>query len=187
MPRMQDALFRKDSDCAKPAVPGVEICEVDTHEQSEKSHQDATMRDIDRRQFKHRPILWIVPKSPARDDHHAPKRSARSKSTRVERPNVVETRKRAEARRESALRHEPAAGHTQPQEDQSVSAQIRRFQERADLRECLLPGMLGKVSRKACEGWQRQATVRNSRMLARVKLDPCKKCTYALEPATLGA
>jgi len=68
-------------------------------------------------------------------------------------------------------------------EDDTLAVQIRQFQARPDLRECLLPVILGGVSRKACEGWQRQATARTSRFLAKIKLGPCKGCKYFSEDA----
>jgi hypothetical protein len=69
---------------------------------------------------------------------------------------------------------------TEPKENESesFSAQIRKFKERADLRECLLPGILGGVSPEACTGWQRQSSVRGSKALAKIKLEPCKKCRF---------
>jgi hypothetical protein len=63
-------------------------------------------------------------------------------------------------------------------EDDRLAVQIREFQKRSDLRDCLLPGMLGRVSRSACEGWQRHAASRSSRFLAKIKLGPCRGCKY---------
>ena len=184
MSRMQDALFRTHPDeCAKPAVPVPEMCKVDTQEQSQESSQDDTLRATDSRQLRRQPILWIVPKPAPNGDRSSRKRTARLKSTRARTRNAPDTRNLPEVGRVSTPCDESVAGDPRQKEDESLAAQVRRFQEQADLRECLLPGMLGKVSRKACEGWQRQAPARNSRMLARIKLDSCKKCKYALEPA----
>ena len=65
----------------------------------------------------------------------------------------------------------------------SLDAQIRIFKEREDLRECLIPGMVSGISQKACEGWQRQATARSARFMAKIKLGPCKDCKYFSEPS----
>jgi hypothetical protein len=71
-------------------------------------------------------------------------------------------------------------------EEDSVSSQIRIFKEREDLRECLLPGMVGKISQKACEGWRRQATASSARFMSKIKLGPCKDCRYFEEPCGKG-
>jgi hypothetical protein len=68
-------------------------------------------------------------------------------------------------------------------ENDSLDAQIRIFKEREDLRKCLIPGMVSGMSQKACEGWQRQATSRSARFLAKIKLGPCKDCKYFSEPS----
>ncbi len=183
MSRMQDALFRKDYDCAKPACPLTEMCEADTEERFDKSCHGDTLRESDRRQLKRSPIMWIVHESPTGGDRPAAERTARLKSGRMGSTRAPGTRKRSESRKLSAPGNESPAVQPRQREDESVAAQIRRFQERADLRECLLPGMLSGVSRKACEGWQRQESVRNSRMLAKIKLESCKKCRYGLESA----
>ncbi len=64
---------------------------------------------------------------------------------------------------------------------EAVDAQIKRFMERPDLRHCWLPGMLSKISRQACEGWQRQARFRASKLSVKIKLDPCKKCQFYVQ------
>ncbi len=68
-------------------------------------------------------------------------------------------------------------------ENDSLDAQIRIFKEREDLRKCLIPGMVSGMSQKAREGWQRQATSRSARFLAKIKLGPCKDCKYFSEPS----
>jgi hypothetical protein len=66
---------------------------------------------------------------------------------------------------------------------EAVDAQIRAFMERPDLRHCWLPGMLSRISRQACEGWQRQARFRASKLSVKIKLDPCKKCQFYVQNA----
>jgi hypothetical protein len=187
MSRMQEFFSRKDYHCARPAVPVAEPCEADTQEQSDKSPRDDTLGESDYRQLRRSSILWIVRKSPSRDERSSTERTSRLKSPKVARTSTPGTGKRSESRRVSALRHGSVSGQPRQRESESVAAQIRRFQERADLRECLLPGMLARISRKACEGWQRQASARNSRMMARIKLEPCKSCQYCLirDPASV--
>lgn len=67
----------------------------------------------------------------------------------------------------------------------NLDDQIRVFKEREDLRECLIPGMVGGISQDACEGWRRQATARYARYLSKVKLDLCKDCKYVTEAVVL--
>jgi hypothetical protein len=68
-------------------------------------------------------------------------------------------------------------------EPEAVDAQIRKFMERPDLRHCWLPGMLSRISREACEGWQRQARFRASKLSVKIKLDPCKRCQFYAQSA----
>ena len=182
MSRMQEAFSRTEHDCAKPAVPVAEPFEVDTQEQSERRHEDHIIGESDYRQLRRSSIPWIVRKSPTRNDRPAGERISRRRFHRVARPSAPGTFKRSESRAVAAPHQESVSGQPGRRESESVAAQIRRFQERADLRECLLPGMLGKISGRACQGWQRQASVRNSRVLAKIKLEPCKGCQYCLEP-----
>jgi hypothetical protein len=182
MSRMQDALFPKDHDCAKPAVPVADLCETDTQDGSLKSCQGDTLRRSDHSKLRRNLILWIVPKSPTRSDRPAAERTARLKSKPVGGTIAQGTRSRSQSKRLSALRKESVPGTPLQKGEESVAAQIRRFQEGADLRECLLPGMLRRISPKACEGWQRQTSVRNSRMMAKIKLEPCKRCQYGILP-----
>ncbi len=66
---------------------------------------------------------------------------------------------------------------------EAIDVQIRNFMERPDLRHCRLPGMLSRISRQACEGWQRQARFRASKLSVKIKLDPCKKCQFYMQTA----
>ncbi len=182
MSRVQEALSRKDHDCAEPAVPVAEPFEADNQERSDKSCQHGGLGEYEYRQLRRGSILQIVRKSSTGSDRSAAQRTSRLKSPKSARASVLGTCKGSEIGRISAPRHESESARPLQEQSESVAAQIRRFQERADLRECLLPGMLGRISRKACEGWQRQASVRNSRMLAKIKLASCKGCPYASKP-----
>jgi hypothetical protein len=73
--------------------------------------------------------------------------------------------------------------HVTTADPEAVEAQIRKFMERPDLRHCWLPGMLSRISREACEGWQRQARFRASKLSVKIKLDPCKKCQFYVQTA----
>lgn len=181
MSRMQEATFRKGYDCAKPALPVAETCEADTQERSDERYHHKTLGESDCSQLRRSSILWLVRNPPTKCDHPAAERTSRLKSPRTPRPSGAGAWKRSQSRRLSVPRHESVPSQPRQEEGESVAAQIRRFQERADLRECLLPGMLGKVSLKACEGWQHQASLRTSRVLAKMKLDSCQRCQYRLE------
>lgn len=76
--------------------------------------------------------------------------------------------------------HESQSGACLRKLNEPLDAQIIRFQDRDDLRECLLPGMLGRISPRACEGWKREATARNSRAMSKIKLEPCKRCRFGV-------
>jgi hypothetical protein len=182
MSRMQEALSRKDYECAKNAMPVAAPCEADAQEQSNEMSRDKTVGESDFNQLRRSAILWIVRNPPTRDYRPAAERTSRLKSPRVARTNAPGTGKRSQRTRVSVPSHESVPGQPRQNQVESVAAQIRRFQERADLRECLLPGMLSRISGKACEGWQRQASVRTSRIMAKMKLEACKRCQYGLEP-----
>ena len=182
MSRMQEALSHKDYDCAKPAVPVAEPSEADTQERSDKRYHSKTIGESDCRRLWRSSIQWIVRNPPTRADRPTAERTSRFKSARVARTGDQGTGERPGSRSVSVPRQESVSGQPRRKESDSVATQIHRFQERADLRECLLPGMLSRITRKACEGWQRQASLRNSRMLAKMKLESCKRCQYALEP-----
>lgn len=187
MSQMQEALYRKNNDCAKRAVPILEPCEIDTQELSDTRYHDNALGESGRRQLKPTSVPRIVGNHPTRPDRHAMERTSRLKSPRVTRTSALGTGKRSENRRGSTHCHESVAGQPQPKQNESIEAQILRFKERADLRECLLPGMLSRISPKACEGWQQRASVRNSRMMARLKLEFCRNCRFGLkrEPASV--
>jgi hypothetical protein len=182
MSRMQEVLSHEDYDCAKHAVPVSEPCEADTQNRSDKRYHCKTIAESDCRRLWRSSIQWITRNPPTRTDRPAAERTSRLKSPRRARAGDLGTGKRSESRSVSVPRQESVSAQPRQKESESVAAQIRRFQERADLRECLLPGMLSRISRKACEGWQRQASLRTSRILAKMKLESCKRCQYALEP-----
>lgn len=182
MSRMQEALSHNDYDCATAAVPVAEPCEADTQERSDKRYHVKTVGESDCRQLWRSSMQRIVRNPPSRVDRPAAERTSRLGSPRAAGASAPRTCKRSESRSVSVPRQESVSGQLRLNDGESVAEQIRRFQERADLRECLLPGMLSKISRKACEGWQRQASVRTSRMLAKMKLEFCKRCQYGREP-----
>ncbi len=176
MSRMQEALSRKDYDCVKPAAPVAATCEADAQERSDERYDKKTLGESDSRERRRNAILWIVRHSVSKGDRPAPGSTSRLKVPRVAKANSPRARRRPQARSLSIPRQEAVSSPPRQDERESVEAQIQRFQARADLRDCLLPGMLSRISRKACEGWQHQATVRTSRIMTKMKLDPCRKC-----------
>lgn len=67
----------------------------------------------------------------------------------------------------------------------SEAAQMELFQQRSDLRKCILPGMLKPISKGACEGWRSSQIKRYSKQMARIKLGPCLACEHFCEPFLL--
>ena len=183
MSRMQEALSREDYDHANAAVPVAVMFEANTQERSEKRPNHTRQGKSDRGRLSRSDILWIVRHSVPKDDSPGlDKTEQPAQPPKVAKGNPFKARKRPAARSVSFPRDERAL--VQPGETKRVAlaAQVRSFQERSDLRACLLPGMMSKISPNACEGWQRQATVRTSRIMAKMKLDACKNCQYRLEP-----
>lgn len=174
MSRMQEAFFRKGYDCTKPHGQFAAACEAVAQEPSSGTCQENTCNQPDRTQSRRNSILWMVRNPRTNGLRPAAKKNTGLISSRT-------ARGRSDCVRVSIPRQEANSPRPREKTDESVSTQIKRFQGREDLRECLLPGMLSKISQKACEGWQRQASVRTSRVLARMKLDPCKRCQYRLE------
>jgi hypothetical protein len=182
MSRMQEALSRKDYDCAKPAVPVLVPCETDTQERSDMSFHDSTLVESDYRQHRRRSTLTVVGNHPTRGDRPAPPKTSQLKSPGIGRENAPRKCKLSKRRSVHTHRHGAVSGQSLQLQSESVQAQMLRFQARVDLRECLLPGMLSRISPKACKGWQHQASLRNSRMMAKMKLEICKSCRFGLQP-----
>jgi hypothetical protein len=181
MSRMQDALSREDYDCANYAVPVAVMLEANTPEPSDERQNRTPASEPDRGRLSRSDILWIVRHPVPRRDRTRPGDPSQPNSPRVERKTAPKGRKRPDRGPVSIPRVEQA--RLEPSERQAVAlaAQVKSFQERSDLRECLIPGMLSKISPKACEGWQHQATVRTSRVMAKMKLDSCKNCPHRLQ------
>lgn len=127
-------------------------------------------------------VAWIHRDTKSRDRQHGSDPKKESKSRTIARPSSPVGERPLDARSRSighkVSNHLPVARS----DNDSLDAQIRRFKQREDLRECLLPGMLSGISPQACEGWQRQATARTGRFIAKIKLGPCKECRYFAEP-----
>ncbi len=177
---MQEALSRKDYDSPKPVVPVLAPSENDIPQSSEK-HHGSGLAESDGLRTPTQSALMIVANTAARPDRPTSSATSQLKSPKVGRASAPGKHK---PRRRSAPthRHGVVSGQSPQQQCESIQAQVLNFQQREDLRECLLPGMLSKISREACEGWQRQASVRTPRMLAKMKLESCKRCQYSLEP-----
>jgi hypothetical protein len=185
MSRMQEVSSHKNYDQAEPSLPLA--LERNAHEWCHQRHDDQALAESDRRRISRDSILWIVRNPAAKVERPAIDPRSRLKTPRTARRSAPKRQRRPEPGSEPVFREQSESSLPCPNEGESVAAQIRSFQERADLRECLLPGMLSRVSRKACEGWQKQATVRTSRVLAKMKRDSCKRCQYRLEPDSASA
>ncbi len=177
---MQEALSRKDYDSPKPVVPVLAPSENDIPQSSEK-HHGSGLAESDGLRTPTQSALMIVANTAARPDRPTSSATSQLKSPKVGRASAPGKHK---PRRRSAPthRHGVVSGQSPQQQCESIQAQVLNFQQREDLRNCLLPGMLSRISQKACEGWQRQASFRRSRIMANLKLDICKTCRFSLEP-----
>lgn len=184
MSRMQDALSREEYNCANPAMPVAVMMEAETLEQTNQAHT-SQQNESNGRSLSRNAILWIVRHPAPREDRTGRSDVSRPKSPRVQRQNYPKARKRHVPGPVSIPRHDISSVQVAKRKEETLAAEIQRFQERPDLHACLLPGMLSKISPNACEGWQRQATHRTSRVMAKMKLDSCRNCPYRLqaEPA----
>jgi hypothetical protein len=125
---------------------------------------------------------WIVQHPAPRDEGNGAETNKKLKSSIMAQTSTSERQRHSQTRSRS-LRHEVFCRLPLGQnENDSLDAQIRIFKQREDLRECLMPGMVSGISQKACEGWQRQASARSARIMAKIKLGPCKDCKYFCEP-----
>lgn len=174
----QKTLSREDYVCAKSAVPVVQQCDAATQELFYERIPDTNLCESGSPPLRRSSTPWIIRNPSAIGDRSEAERTSQLKCHRVARASSPGKCRRSESRQVSVPEHEPVCGQSRKRENESVAAQIRRFQERADLRECLLPGMLSRISRKACEGWQRQASVRTSKMMSKIKLESCRRCPY---------
>ena len=126
---------------------------------------------------------WIGQKPTSRDERNRAETNKKLKLSIMAQTSASEQQRHSQARSRS-IRHKVFCRLPLGQnENDSLDAQIRIFKQREDLRECLMPGMVSGISQKACEGWQRQATSRSARFLAKIKLGPCKDCKYFSEPS----
>jgi hypothetical protein len=126
---------------------------------------------------------WIVQHPTSRDERNGAETNKKLKSPIMAQTSTSERQRHSQARSQS-FRHKVFCRLPLGQnEKDSLDDQIRIFKQREDLRECLMPGMVSGISQKACEGWQRQATSRSARFLAKIKLGPCKDCKYFSEPS----
>jgi hypothetical protein len=182
MSRMQDSFARKDYNHENPAVPVAVMFEANTPEPSDERQNCTPTSEPDCGRLSRGDILWIVRHPVPSDGSTRPRNPAQPEPRRVERKSAPKARKRPDRGPVSIPRVEQGRLQRAASKAEAVAAQVRSFQERSDLRGCLIPGMLSKISPKACEGWQRQATVRTSRVMAKMKLDSCRNCPYRLHP-----
>jgi hypothetical protein len=175
MSRAQEALSLKDYVCAKP-----EYTVTETRRRSEKRDETKPAGELEYR-HSHRGALRIVPSGVNTNDGSAPAETSKPDASKQQRKSAWRKYQRSAGKRPVIHLYQSAVEESRPTERESLAAQISRFQARADLRQCLLPGMVSGVTAQACEGWQRQASIRTSRLMAKLKLEPCKECPYALE------
>jgi len=183
MSGIQEALFRNDQDCTQPALPISERYEAFTPEMPCRSGRVDTSSELYLGDGRSNSTQCLTLKFRIKPEASGGRRTTRLKSARAAAADTPGKGNRWESRRVPALPDNATSGQPRHTDIESIDAQIRRFRARTDLRECLLPGMVGRISPRACLGWQRQAAVRNSRMLAKIKLESCKKCRYCLDPA----
>lgn len=179
MSETQAASSRQKRDCARIEIP--DASRVAPEATSAKMGTIEAQTEETRRRVHHHFHPWMFRVPSAEEAPPSPRRNLKQGSIDPERSNDLQQRT-APAWRSRARRRQEHARVAEPEEN-SLAEQIRSFQERADLRECRLPGMLGRISRQACEGWQRQTGLHSSQILAKIKLNPCTKCEHFLGSA----
>jgi hypothetical protein len=180
MSQLQEVLSRENYDYVKSIYTDTELSQADLHERSGGKDFDRVTLEPDCPKFKSVPILTFSQSDPTSHDRTTPKRGLLIKSARSARLDASEAHNTSKREKPRLDRQKPTSPTSHQQNNESVAEQIRSFQQRPDLRECLLPGMLSGISPRACEGWQRKASFRSSHLLAKIKLEPCKKCQFAL-------
>jgi hypothetical protein len=144
---------------------------------SEESHFRRSHRDS---------AVWIVKHPIARDERNV-SANKEGESPQMDHAGAPDRKRHSQPRSRSVRGRVSLPLPFGQNETDSLGAQIRKFKEREDLRECLIPGMVGGISQKACEGWRRQTTARSARLMAKIKLGPCKDCKYFSEPSASPA
>lgn len=179
MSETQAASSRQKCNCARTQIPNASHVAPD--ETSAKRGTIETETEQTRRRVHHHFHTWMLRGLSAEGELPSPRSNLKQGSIDPERSNDPE-RKPGPKWRSRALRRQDHA-RVAEREEKSLAEQIRSFQERADLRECRLPGMLSRISRQACEGWQRQTGLYSSQILAKIKLNPCTRCEHFLGSA----
>jgi hypothetical protein len=178
MSQIQEALSRKDLDCTDTAAQVFAPPETVAQKRYENKHDKKHVRESDCLKLPRGSILLCDRYQSTCADRPKSERASQNKFATMTKAVAAGKSKRSESKSISVPHQHSRSAQTRQNENEPVSAQIRRFQERADLRECLLPGMLSGISPRACEGWQRKSLVRTSKAMAKIKLEPCKKCRF---------
>jgi hypothetical protein len=148
--------------------------------------EDGSAQKCDSRRHHRDAGVWIVQRPTTREGRNECPDQERE-STQMDHAVAPNRQKHSQSRSRS-IRGRASSPLPPGQNDKdSLGAQIRNFKEREDLRECLIPGMVSGISQKACEGWRRQTTARSAKLLAKIKLGPCKDCKYFSEPSASPA
>ena len=179
MSETQAASSRQKRDCARFEIPNASRVVPEATSAKRETIEAQTEETL--RRVHHHFHTWMLHGPSAEGELPSPRSNPKRKSIDPEEANDLQ-RRHAPAWRSRALRRQEHA-RVAEREEKSLAEQIRSFQERADLRECRLPGMLSRISRQACEGWQRQTGLHSSQILARIKLNPCTRCEHFLGSA----
>jgi hypothetical protein len=187
----QETFSCRDNSCQRADESCLEPCRGYKERRFNERDRKDDLGDSDRRQPRCGSILRPFPNSFQRADGGSVEKEPRCKSPRATRSNTSRPPRRSDIRIMRPDRTECASPKHSGKDGECRAAQVELFQERGDLRKCLLPGMVSRISPEACEGWQRRVWGRSSRILAKIKLEPCTRCYYGqgfgLQPGPTAA
>lgn len=187
----QERFSCTDSYCPRADESSLERCKGHKECRFNEMDRKDELGSPDRRRLGGRSILRPLPDSLRRAAPGSAEKQPRCKSPRATKFNASRQPGRSETKIIGPDRTECPFPQHCGKEGDCRATQVQLFQERGDLRRCLLPGMLSRISPEACEGWQRRIWSRSSRMLAKIKLEPCTRCYYGkgfeVEPGPAAA
>jgi len=156
--------------------------QTNKHERSPRVPEPGCYEGSDVGPVRKDPVVRIVHEPTSRDVRNGSDTNKKLESPTLPQTQTPDRQKHSHAGSQSICHKVSGCLPRDKDENQPFATQIRIFQEREDLRECLIPGMVSGISQKACEGWRHQSTARSSRFLAKIKLGPCRDCKYFREP-----
>jgi len=180
MPQLREVLRHVDHQPTKAEVPSRDVPQTPTREYFPERPGVVADNRSNSPRHQCRGAIRMVENPETPSGSRIPGKPSHVEFGKESRRTVVEGSRASTNKRLQVVVHGSQSGGCLRKLDEPFDAQVRRFQDRDDLRECLLPGMLGRISPRACEGWKREAVVRNSRSMSKIKLEPCKRCRFGI-------